>query len=286
MPKRDARPKKDRYAKVRLAHAFLRKLADTGEPYSDEVMSQETGWKSPETYRSKFWHDWVQRDAEGIWRVDRSFKTVTEAQLIEIHRQRKDMLSNYWRHIYFESITYEFFLPLTNERELKETLDDLFYRDTIQRRLNQVGINSFPVESFDMAKVIEFVGSHFTGYSISHVSGRFREEQVATRVQAGDLFAEGKYYLADETTAVVRFIVPISKVKKSYQSDAKFLEDVVRGNQGNTPSEEASIERAQIRWAFFQLFAEAVVRTVKGEDEVWLLESGPENRLYVWEKKT
>lgn len=173
MPKRDARPRKDRYEKVRLAHALLRKLADTQEPYSDEAMSQKTGWKSPETYRSKFWHDWVQRDAEGIWRVDRSFETVTEEALIEIHRQRKDMLSNYWRRIYFESITYEFFLPLTKEQELKTALDDLFYRDSVERRLNEVGLDSFPANTRDIAEVVEFVGEHFTGYSISHVPGDF-----------------------------------------------------------------------------------------------------------------
>lgn len=284
MPKRANRPKWDRYAKVRLAHALLHKLADTQEPYSDKAMSQATGWKSPGTYRGKFWHDWVWKDSNGIWHVDPSFKSVTVEKLIEIHSQRKDTLSSYQRRIYFKSVTYEFFLPLTNEHELRETLDNLFYRDTIERRLNEVGINSFPMEYPDMEEVIEFVGSHFTGYSISHVSGRFRGKTVETRKQAGDLFAKGKYYLMDETTAIVRFIVPIDTTKNVYQSDAKFLETVVRDNPESAPVGEAGNELARVRWAFFHLFTEAVVRTVKGEDQVWLLESGPENRLYVWEK--
>ncbi len=39
-----------------------------------------------------------------------------------------------------------------------------------------------------------------------------------------------------------------------------------------------------IRVLFLGLFAEAVVHAVEGEDEIWLLESGPTRRLYVWER--
>jgi hypothetical protein len=39
-----------------------------------------------------------------------------------------------------------------------------------------------------------------------------------------------------------------------------------------------------IRLLFLELFAEAVVHAVEGEDEIWLVENGPTRRLYVWER--
>ena len=39
-----------------------------------------------------------------------------------------------------------------------------------------------------------------------------------------------------------------------------------------------------IRALFFEFFAEAVVHMVDGEDEIWLLETGPARGLYVWER--
>ena len=287
MPRRNARPSgKDRHAKTRLAYAFLRKLANTQAPYSHVAMAQETGWpvSTIRTYRAKFWHEWVQRDSEGIWHVSPSFEAVKQNELIEIHHQRRDTKPTYQKKVYYRYITYEFFLPLTNERELREVLDDFFYRDTIESRLNEVGINSSPLESLDMEEIIDFIDSHFKGYSISHVSGRFREKQVITRESAGEMFTQGDYYLVDETTAIVRFIVPISTTQSVYQNDAEFRDAVVRENPEDTSAKEAGTELARVRWVFFQLFAEAVVNTVTGEDQVWLIESGPENRLYVWEK--
>ena len=96
------------------------------------------------------------------------------------------------------------------------------------------------------------------------------------------MLTENQRYLVDETTAVVRFIVPLHRSRDTRDGD--FLSAVVSRASANELDEPVHGELEQVRWAFFQLFAEAVVRTVKGEDEVWLLESGPENRLYVWEK--
>ncbi|HEY9868251.1 MAG TPA: hypothetical protein V6D08_03730 [Candidatus Obscuribacterales bacterium] len=44
------------------------------------------------------------------------------------------------------------------------------------------------------------------------------------------------------------------------------------------------IEVGLIRALFFQFFVEAVVATVKGEEEIWLLESGHVSRLYRWKR--
>ena len=97
------------------------------------------------------------------------------------------------------------------------------------------------------------------------------------------MLAKGQRYLVDETTAVVRFIVPLHQSSDAHQEGSEFLQAIAEGPDGSLPQDELS-ELTQVRRAFFLLFTEAVVRTVKGEDQVWLLESGPENRLYVWEK--
>ncbi len=98
------------------------------------------------------------------------------------------------------------------------------------------------------------------------------------------MLAEGERYLVDETTAVVRFIVPLQMTAKTYNNLAEFHNAVVASPGSSSDSPDVKKELAKVRRAFFLLFAEAVVRTVKGEDQVWLLESGLENRLYIWEK--
>ncbi|HEY5164234.1 MAG TPA: hypothetical protein VII81_14590, partial [Terriglobales bacterium] len=60
-------------------------------------------------------------------------------------------------------------------------------------------------------------------------------------------------YIVDETTAVTRFIFPCT--------------------------DEAEADR--IRWFFNVLFARSILELV-GEDEVWMIESGMQSRLYVW----
>ena len=285
MPRRNARPSgKDRHAKTRLAYAYLQRLAAENTPYTRENMMRETGWKAKtvDTHRRKRWSDWVKQDSRKIWRVSPSFTTINEAKFIDLHKQATPFYAIYDRFFYHATVTYEFLLPLTKEQELKEALDALFYRDSVERRLNEVGLDSFPTESPDMDMIIGFVNKHFTGYSISHVSGRFRTQDMTGRKEAGKMLTENQRYLVDETTAVVRFIVPLHRSQDTRDGD--FLSAVVSRSSASSLAEAVHGELEQVRWAFFQIFAEAVVRTVKGEDEVWLLESGPENRLYVWEK--
>jgi len=93
------------------------------------------------------------------------------------------------------------------------TLDALFYKDTIKFRLNLLDPlllrAQFPaargrIERRLLERVCQFVGGKFGGYSILHVSGRFRAAQLMTQVEG----KKAERYLVDETTAVVRFIVP------------------------------------------------------------------------------
>jgi hypothetical protein len=104
-----------------------------------------------------------------------------------------------------------------------------------------------------------------------------------TRQQAGTLLTEGGSYLVDESTASVRFIVPCKHGVGTFEDALNSLD-----NLGNPPSlldpVELNAEAAVIRKLFFALFAEAVVRTVRGEDEIWLIEAGVCHRLYRWSR--
>ena len=162
-------------------------------------------------------------------------------------------------------VIYEFLLPLTRERELRSALDELFYKDTIIHRLGEIGLDTVERwvprdagESHDdyTKRVAEYAGGLFGGYSISHVDGRFLADRLRTRSDAADRLREGGDYLIDETTAVVRF-VPLSGSERELGEDRAMADDA---------------EPDRVRQLFFGLFVEAVVRTVQGEEEIWLVE--------------
>ena len=297
MTESDGSPRKrDQHDKTRLAYTYLQELTVSGEPYSDAEMVAATGWSQStvKTYRGKHWSDWISRDDQQLLRVSTSFSTVTLERFVEVHGQSTDFYSKYaTRRLYGDVVTYEFLLPLTKERELKQALDDLFYSDTLERLIREQGLDVFKPQFPELGEadehdgirlVVQFVADHFGGYSISHVSGRFRAGEIVSRAQAGAMLAKASRYLVDETTAIVRFVVPLENSKGQYQSGEDFLGAVVVKNPSDGVTKAVGVELARVRRTFFLLFAEAVVKTVKGEDEVWLLESGPENRLYVWEK--
>ena len=71
-------------------------------------------------------------------------------------------------------------------------------------------------------------------------------------MSAADLGRAIGRYLIDETTAIVRFIFPCDE------------------------DEEA------VRWFFNTLFVESIIQVVNGEAEIWMVESGMQNRLHIW----
>ena len=65
---------------------------------------------------------------------------------------------------------------------------------------------------------------------------------------------QGARYLMDETTAVTRFVFP-------YADDG---------------------ELGRIRYLFGALFVRSIIEVVKGEEQIWLIESGPQDRTHIW----
>ena len=45
---------------------------------------------------------------------------------------------------------------------------------------------------------------------------------------------------------------------------------------------ERADELKQIRYLFQALFVRSIIQLVNGEEQIWMLESGPRNRVHIW----
>ena len=246
----------------RQAYDFLVSHLDDQTTFTKEQFQAVTQWepKSFSTYWSKQFKPFVAETSQGRFRVTEAFRPFATWKRFRQHvSQVRRLAADYRRWPSNNVLSFEFFMPLSNEAHLKTTLDALFYKDTVLARLRiqdeaelrrHFAPEDEEAEDSYFDRVCEWVSKRFVGYSISHVSGRFRAAELATR---SDAAAQKERYIVDETTAVTRFIFPCT--------------------------DEAEADR--IRWFFNVLFARSILELV-GEDEVWMIESGMQSRLYVW----
>lgn len=187
--------------------------------------------------------------------VNRNILNVDKDKFRDLFRQKNQVFSYYKLNEFFEVKIFDFFLPLTNENLLHQNLDELFFKDTLNRRLRAIELDEllpiFPRNTGEdleeyFSKLTDLASDLFWGYSISHVSGRYRTRaEILTRREAADL--QGKGYLVDETTAIVKFIFPHEEGKSEHYDKLDKL--------------------------FKILFVKAITESTPDEDEVWLLES-------------
>jgi hypothetical protein len=157
------------------------------------------------------------------------------------------------------------------------------HRNHLQRRNSGRKQTYFPRDDAQtgddyLEEVCDWISDNFGGYSIYHVSGRFRAEKLSTTEEVATIQDNGGRYLVDETTAVVRFIFycgePIRK--KAPLASGHF------GEEGLDQVEPNLADVARLRWFFGVLFVESIIQFVNAEDEVWMVESGLINKLHVW----
>lgn len=267
----------------RTAFEFLRDKFRTQEAFTKVDLQEKTSWewKSVTTYWSKQLEPFVRPVPpilKGAARKDQKFR-VTRAFLpfgtwTKFRRhvsQKRRLTFNYDHTTYDTVLLFDFFLPLTNETVLRMSLDSLFYKDTIQKQLLAIGIHTLRMhfkgteganDDAFLQELTAWIGDRFGGYSISHVNGRFKarpdkgEPGILTMQEATALLERAGRYLIDETTAITRFIFPCHD------------------------REEAET----VRWFFFELFVKSVIE-VSGEAEVWMIESGLQARLHIWNVK-
>jgi hypothetical protein len=277
--------------KTRLAYRFFQQKCASRDYFTVTDLMQATGWTkiTVETYISKQFHDLLFFQPDRKIQVRPEFQRIDEETFLQIATQKRKIFTEYQRLKYSEVVTYEFLLPLTREEQLHLALDDLFFEDAVQQRLYEIGLDRvkewIPVVGMEQEaeyvhRVCQVVSDKFGGYSISHVSGRYRASALASRAQAAEMFANGKRYIIDETTASVRFIIPIEATRTT---DLHGADQAI--SYSAKPGKKVVREIDLVRSLFFNLFVEAIVRMVKGEDVIWLVEETGFNRsLYVWQR--
>jgi hypothetical protein len=263
--------------------AYQRRLFDfmsdrfaTQEPFTLEQLRSASGYdpSSFENYRSKQFGSLLVPTSEDKVRVSQSFRRFNTWQKFrdEVVSQKRRLMRSYKAIQCQRIMSFELFMPLSNEEWLREALDSLFYRDQMLSRIRAMNCSEleriFPNTAQDAEEkylnhVCKLISKTFGGYSISHVSGRFKVGELKTRREVADIVAAGTTrYLVDETTAVVRFLFPCGSV--------------------SDPISKSEALATQIRWFFDKLFVETILEVVNGEDEVWLLESGFRSQLQVF----
>ena len=257
------------------AFQFLKEKFESQTRFKESEFKTATGFSnvSFQTYLSKQFKGLLLPAGDGYFRVSgilRLFRTWKQFQDKVVSQNRN--FGRRYRHLPFDQVViFEFYLPLRNEEYLRETLDALFYRDSVLLRLKSIEIRNLrehcPFAESDeerfLGKVCDFVSEKFGGYSVNHVAGRFRAGPLRLRrdVLSGSSIAPDRY-IVDETTAVVKFIIPCA--------------------DGIRPGAPTKSEPEMVRWLFEQLFVGSILEVVNAEDEIWLLESGLQHRLHIW----
>lgn len=255
------------------AFQFLREKFDSQQPFTAKQFQEATGFSevSFRTYLSKQYKGLFVSGADDTYRVSALFRRVDTWEKFHdnVTTQKRNLGRTYAKESDVSVIIFEFYMPLRNEECLRETLDSLFFKDTIKGRLRLIGpievqaqFSCRDTETTDehLERVCQFVAGKIAGYSVQHVNGRYRAGKILTQQEGKN----ARRYLVDETTAVVRFILPC-KVE-----DGETITDVAE----------------QIRWCFQKLFVQAILEVVNAEDEVWLLESGMRHQLHIWRAET
>lgn len=252
------------------AFQFLLNKYTTQEAFTADEFQKATGWTDAtfRTYKSKQFQGLLKEVGSNQFRVShvfRRFATWDKFQN-EIVSQNRRLAQEYKFNVCPNVLIFEFFMPLRNEEFLRDALDGLFYKDVLTTRLKSLDrrqlLENFPnerriKEELHIEGICEWLSTKFVGYSIQHVSGRFRADALKTREESVKS-PDTRKYLIDETTAIVRFIFPIAR-------------------EGNVDKE---VEK--ISWAFQELFVGSILEVVNGEDEIWLLETGLRNQLFIY----
>jgi hypothetical protein len=251
------------------AFYFLRDKFYSQEIFSAKNFQDGTGFgtASFKTYMSKHFRGLLIPIGNGNYRVSAVFRQFSTWSKFrdKVVSQKRDFGRQYTQLCVDNVVIFEFYMPLRNEEYLRQTLDSLFYKDTIEFRFELIDPivleSEFPRISAEtktqyLDRIALLVANKFGGYSIHHVSGRFRAGDLMTQAQGKN----AERYLVDETTAVVRFILPCQS------EGGKSIDQVAHST----------------RWLFQQLFVRSILEVVNAEDEIWLLESGMQHQLHIW----
>ncbi|MCE5238859.1 hypothetical protein LLH23_10250 [bacterium] len=287
------------YTQVWLSYDFLIEQAKSGRAFTVPDLMKATGWSRDNcrTNLSKRMSEFVERLRPGTYRALPIINRVRKADYARLFSQKNLLFGVYDLWLYPDLVIYDFLMPLTREDRLRESLDRLFYTDRIAQRLREIGperirrrflAQEHETDDELVGRVARLAGEAFVGYSISHVNGRFRMHEPMDAKAAAAIAHNEQGYLADETTAVVRFIMRCSATACKQPPESDQLDLDLEDDPDMEAQAQAAVEqeRKRTQWLFRQVFAESVVMTVNYEEEIWLLEQGPHMRLWVWKRRS
>ncbi len=180
----------------RAAFAFLRAHLQSQEPFTIDEFIAATGWKKPgtlNTYLRKQYKGLIEKVSNTHYRVTDAFWKFVTWRKFKSHVTQVCRVVTDYQPASSKVLIYDFLMPLTNEEHLRMTLDSLFYKDRVLARLRTIGApklskvipkdgKASDEDYFD--EILQFIQNHFVGYSIHHVSGRFRSDALRTQDEA------------------------------------------------------------------------------------------------------
>ena len=270
-----------KHSRQQQAYRYLKGLAGHAV-FSTAELAAATGWKpaTARTHIGKHYLGWVATVGSDRYRVLPAFKRVSAEQFIGRSTQARRSFAGEPPVVYRALCTFDLMVPVRREAELRAALDELFFEDTVAQRLDELGAQrlgklvartSGETEDAHRQRCLSLISDYFTSYTLTLATGRARAAPLLTRANAIELHKSGLPYLVDETTAIVRFLVPLTTSLDRHPQ--------LTLPTGKTAKDEARL----IRRLFFELFVEAALRTVAGDDPIRLLEDSPLGRqLHAW----
>jgi hypothetical protein len=272
--------------KIRLAFEFLRERARAKEGFSISELSDACQWTSENTKTniSKRLSEFILRSGKKLT-VSPLILSVNYERFLGLFKQKNILFGGkYIDCINPHFSIFDFFLPLSLEDIMKQRLDNLFYKDSVIAGFRTINIKKLRTltgnknDSYEslIEKCSIYIGKKITGYSISQVNGRFRASELMEKQQAFNYTEHGDRYIIDETTAVIRFIIP--HYFQSYSIDINGQRKLI---DEHVPFASLSLgkEIAFTRFLFRNLFVNAIISVITSQDEIWLLETGSFSQL-------
>ncbi len=283
---------------IRRAFIFLLNHSRTSEAFSKEEFKTFVNYQNPKTFTTYFSKKIkhlleIAPNEKDKYLVAGIFKKFSRwDKFRRYYSQSSKLKVKYIEEYYKNLMIFEFFMPLTNENDLRSSLDELFYKNTVKLMLNRVlksDLNIiFPKKNIEteeqyIERICEWISKRFGGYSIGTVRGRFKIDDLKTYAEVALQKTKGFDYLIDETTAIVRFIFHVGSPIKNQElfNIEQFHEKI----DEFIDQREIRLEANQIRFIFKNLFVRNILDLVNGEDEIWMLESGIRNCLYIWKNE-
>lgn len=277
---------------IKKSYEFLLDKFRTRKQFLKEEFRIYSGWGKGtfNTYFSKIFTHLLVSNEIHRFQVSNVFQKVSNYEKFRAYFSQSREIRAEYRHLSYKNvIIYEFFMPLTNETELRATLDSLFFKDTIINRLKIIPFDKlklfFPLNENETKenyyeRLCDWISEKFNGYSIGHFQGRFRADNLKTFDDVALIQKNAGRYIIDETTAIVKFI--FSCGKPDFDKRSKDLMQFIQEFDSEQEDRNVQDDVKRIKFFFNILFVESILQVVNGEDEFWMLESGIRTRLHIW----